>query len=231
MTRADDAAVTISALTRETEPGARLGSRLELKEVCGVSVGTLHEALRLLQATGEIVVRTGPGGGIFAGESSVLSSLVREVGGQVDAPTEFSEVGRIIRALSPLILADAIAGLDAHAGLRLRESVDALRQASERDLRDVVRASLEVFATLVSASPSGVLRAVVGSILRLQIDLLRRITDSIDPVWREVVDVHVATVSDLVDAILAGDVEAALAVRDRPDFTTLFAELDSLLTE
>src|SRR3546814_2652311 len=52
--RAEAAAEQIAELARSAAPGTRLGSREELRALCGVSVGTLHEALRLLQSTSEI---------------------------------------------------------------------------------------------------------------------------------------------------------------------------------
>ncbi|MCV2393737.1 GntR family transcriptional regulator [Actinotalea sp. M2MS4P-6] len=219
--RAEVAAETIGRLARDLDPGARLGNRAELREACAVSVGTLHEALRLLQSTGEVVVRTGPGGGVFKGESSALSDLVRSVRGQAGAPVDYAEIARVLDALAPLVIDDAIRGLDDDARTVLRRRADALA-AADHSLRDVVRASLELFATIVSTPPPGVLRTVVASILRVQLDLLRRIDTHVDPDWRAVVDQHVAAATAVVDAILAGDLDAALAARARPEFGLLF---------
>ncbi|NUU17584.1 GntR family transcriptional regulator [Cellulomonas humilata] len=223
--RAEVAADAISQLARQSGPGARLGSRAELREECGVSIGTLHEALRLLQSTGEIVVRTGPGGGVFAGDRSALSDLLRRTRGQTSFASDLPQVVRLLRALSPLILEDAIGSLTTEGADLLRQRLDDLISARDGGLRDVVRASLDLFATLVSIPDFGLLRVVAGALLGAQIGVLPTITSAIDPDWSEVVDRHIDAASDLTSAILGEDLTAAVAARDRPEFMGLFAAL------
>src|SRR3546814_8638158 len=127
--RAWAAAEQIAELARSAAPGTRLGSREELRALCGVSVGTLHEALRLLQSTSEIFVRTGPGGGVFAGESSVMSDIIRSVIGQPPAADLFSQTARVLHALRPLIFAAAIDRINADGVAMLRQRVAALEEA------------------------------------------------------------------------------------------------------
>ena len=52
------------------KPGDRLPGEVELIETFGMSKGTIREAMRLLQAQGLVVTKTGPGGGSFVGEVS-----------------------------------------------------------------------------------------------------------------------------------------------------------------
>src|SRR3546814_20625196 len=87
--RAEAAAEQIAELARSAAPGTRLGSREELRALCGVSVGTLHEALRLLQSTSKIFVRPGHGGGVLAAESSRVSDLLCNVTGQPTDTDQF----------------------------------------------------------------------------------------------------------------------------------------------
>src|SRR4051812_45210697 len=47
------------------EPGARLGTKEDLRRTYGVAVGTVNEALRILEARGLVRARPGPGGGLF----------------------------------------------------------------------------------------------------------------------------------------------------------------------
>ena len=227
-TRAETAAEEIARLARNAEPGARLGSRDELREVCGVSVGTLHEALRLLQATGEIFVRTGPGGGVFAGESSALSDLVRSIHAQdFDAPL-YPQTARVLRALRPLIFTDAIESMDDAGATRLRERVAAMEDVRRGELRELVRASLEVFATVVSIPPAGILKTVAASILRAQLDTLRGISGAIDPEWGDLADEHVDAVSRMVSAIVDRDLARAVAQTSAPAFMRLFETIAAL---
>lgn len=50
------------------QPGDRLPGEAELIDRFGMSKGTIREAMRLLQAQGLVVTKTGPGGGSFVGE-------------------------------------------------------------------------------------------------------------------------------------------------------------------
>ena len=52
------------------EPGDRLPGEAELIDQFGMSKGTIREAMRLLQAQGLVVTKTGPGGGSFVGKVS-----------------------------------------------------------------------------------------------------------------------------------------------------------------
>lgn len=190
-----------------------------------MSVGTLHEALRLLQSTGEIVVRTGPGGGIFAGQSSALSDLVRSVNMLAATDQMYPQVARVFAALSPLLFEDAIAAMDDAGAALLNDRLGVLREARHGELRDVFRASLEMFSTIATIPEPGILAAIAGAILRLQLDTLRRISGPVDPDWRGEVDAHVDAVAGLVAAIVERDLAAALAARRRPGFMRLFEAL------
>jgi len=46
----EQAAEQLAGLAAGAEPGTRLGTKDELRALCGVSVGTFNEALRLVQA-------------------------------------------------------------------------------------------------------------------------------------------------------------------------------------
>ena len=55
---------------RGLAPGDRLPGEAELIARFGMAKGTIREAMRLLQAQGLVVTKTGPGGGSFVGEVS-----------------------------------------------------------------------------------------------------------------------------------------------------------------
>ncbi|WP_062202529.1 GntR family transcriptional regulator [Demequina salsinemoris] len=221
--RAETAADQIARLASETAPGERLGSRADLQRSCDVSVGTLHEALRLLQATGEITVRTGPGGGVFAGDASPLSELLRS-GGAHD-PVTFGEAAAVLNAVAPLVVSAAIGAMDDAARARLRARLASLEAATDASLRDFVRATLELFATLVAIPPGGMARIVASAVMRVQIGALAQIDGPIDPEWREVVDEHARAARRFVDALVSGDLDAALAIREEPGFVALFVRV------
>jgi len=221
--RAELAADRIAAAAHQAPAGTRLGSREDLRVLCGVSVGTLHEALRLLQATGEITVRPGPGGGVFAGERSALSGMLRGARDHVSDRRDFTQAARVLNALAPLVVEDAVASAGAAGARELQDRLAVLEAARGEDLRSFVRASLEVFATIVSLVPQSILPVMVASLLHRQIATLQDVVGPIDPDWRDLVEQHAAAVSRLVGAIVARDVDAALRERRDPEFLALFA--------
>src|SRR2546430_9196320 len=75
LSRPEQAAEEIATLAANLEPGARLGTKDEIRAHCGVSVGTFNEALRLAQQRGIVRVKSGPGGGLFADRQSPLVRL------------------------------------------------------------------------------------------------------------------------------------------------------------
>ena len=60
------AANHIARLAAGVQAGERIGSKDDIHHACGVSVGTVNEAIKLAQERGIITSRPGPGGGIFA---------------------------------------------------------------------------------------------------------------------------------------------------------------------
>jgi hypothetical protein len=151
--------------------------------------------------------------------------MLRDVHQLASVQPDFAQVARVLDALAPLILADAVASLDEPGARRLRDGVAALEAAREGDLRGFVRASLEVFATVVSLPATGILAVMAASLLRSQIAALPGVVDPIDPDWRDLVDQHAAAVSRMVHAVVVRDLESALRARRDPDFLALFAAL------
>jgi DNA-binding FadR family transcriptional regulator len=223
--RAEVTADQIGTLAKNAAPGTRLGSRDDLRQRCGVSVGTLHEALRLLQSTGEITVRTGPGGGIFAGSHSALAGLLRDVRHEAQQGNMYTDTSRVLTALAPLILGDAIGALDTHAQQTLRNRLNDLRQARTGNLQAFIRASLELFATIVSIPPAGLTRAIASAIIRAQIELLPHLTNPIDHNWKPLADAHLNAVTDMVNAITNRNLDHALKARLHHEFDAIFTQL------
>ena len=223
--RAESAADRIAQAALRAGAGVRLGTREDLRLLCGVSVGTLHEALRMLQATGEVSVRSGPGGGVFAGEHTALASMLRDVTRAASTTPDFAETLRVLNALVPLLIDAAIAALDPGGVDTLTATLSSLETAARADLRMFVRSSLEMFAVVVALAPPGLLHTMLGSLLRTEIPTLSTLTDTIDPVWRDAVNRHLASVQTMVAALLANDGDAALVAFRSSDFIAIFVAI------
>ena len=107
--RAEMAADHIARLAAGVQAGDRIGSKDDIRHVCGFSVGTVNEAIKIAQERGIITSRPGPGGGIFAADPSALS---RMNGWFRSAASDYSALDEAIQirdALAPLLVDEVLA--------------------------------------------------------------------------------------------------------------------------
>ncbi|MBM3714417.1 MAG: FadR family transcriptional regulator [Actinobacteria bacterium] len=220
--RAERVADDLEALARTVPAGTRLGTKESVRESAGVSVGTMNEALRLAQSRGAVVLRPGPGGGVFAAEPAPrvrLGSTVLSLDG------EHADVGEAIRirnALDPLLVEDALWHASPADIAEMREHVDAMRAATaEGDGKAFLLANWALHARIADASPHPVLRTMYRALL----DLIEAHTvsvagqtesdDDLRAYLRARADLH----HDLVEALSErdGDRAARLIARHNTD--------------
>lgn len=208
VSRAEHAAQRIAALARAAEAGARLGTKNELRELCGVSVGTFNEALRLLQSRGLVAVRPGPGGGLFVTEQPPMVRLGNSVMAlDADAGT-VAEAIRIRDALDPLVISDAVAHSSPAAIAAYREQVAAMAVAAEAlDGIAFLRANWKLHALLAEVNPSPMLRSIYLSLLDIVESHLLAVFPFGDQPLAEAFAERHRLHADLVEAIAAGDVD------------------------
>jgi DNA-binding FadR family transcriptional regulator len=210
-TRTELAATRLAEISAAALPGDRLGSKEELRNQCGVSVGTFNEAIRLLQARKLVTVRPGPGGGLFAAEPSPMVRLGNSVLALDAEETSVADAVRIREALDPLIIEDALwhaspadlADLRVQVG-RMREAADAL------DPTGFIRANWGLHTRIAAVSPNVMLRSLYTSLL----DLIESHTLSVLPVSEEPLLDYVSQRyqlhASLVEAIADRDTALAL---------------------
>ena len=90
-------------IVEEREPGARLGTKEDLRKRFGVAVATVNEAVRLLEMRGMIEARPGPGGGVFVARAAARVALSHMVLGFKTGSTTYEECLEVRDALEPLI--------------------------------------------------------------------------------------------------------------------------------
>ncbi|MFI5682943.1 FadR/GntR family transcriptional regulator [Streptomyces sp. NPDC051636] len=214
--RAHVAADVVAALVAQAEPGARLGTKEELRAKCGVSVGTFNETLRLLQARALVTVRPGPGGGLFAAEQSPMVRLGHSVLALDSGASDVSEAVRIRNALDPLLIEDALW----HASpadiqdmrIPLREMQDA---ADAEDPDAFIRANWRLHARIAAVSPNTLLRSLYLSLL----DLIEKHALAVRPDGESSLPEHIHDRCRLHTALID-----ALDKRDREEAMRLIAE-------
>lgn len=167
-TRPEQAAEQLAELAAGAEPGTRLGTKDELRALCGVSVGTFNEALRLVQARGLVTVRAGRVGGLFASRQSPLVRLGNSVLAIDDDATSVADAVRIRDALEPLLVEDAVRHRDTGDCEALRQGLARMRAAADAlDGNEFLRANWALHARVAEVSPSAMLRSFYLSLLEM----------------------------------------------------------------
>jgi DNA-binding FadR family transcriptional regulator len=193
--------------TGAIKPGERLGTKDDLRRRYGVAVGTLNEAIRLLQIRGLVEARPGPGGGLFASAPSASARLSHVIhGSRVDGATAADSL--VVRnALEPLVATEAAL----HAGPQdvadLRAIVERMAEALD-DPRAYLRANWELHRRIAAISPNTVLASAYVTVLDFaeeQLELGEAMPS------RHSLKVH----QELVAAIAAGDPQRAVRVAKR----------------
>lgn len=220
--RAEIAARKIAALAKGHEEGFRLGSKAELRMMCGVSVGTFNEALKILQSRGVLVMRPGPGGGLFVSTQTSVNRLANDVLDLEDARPPLSETVRIAKALDPLLVEEAASfGTASQRGV-LSERTRVLEVAvAGGDAREVVVSSLGVYAQMIEMVQNELLRTLLEVLLSFRISVARELNAGRVPASQGELDAHLEAVQNLVGAICRRDGGAAckeLAKHDPVDF-------------
>jgi len=167
-TRPEQAAEQLAELAAGAEPGTRLGTKDELRALCGVSVGTFNEALRLVQSRGLVTVRAGRVGGLFASHQSALVRLGNSMLAIDDDATSVADAVRIRDALEPLVVEDAVRHRAASDTEALRQGLERMRAAADAlDANDFLRANWALHARIAEVSPSVLLRSFYLGLLEL----------------------------------------------------------------
>jgi DNA-binding FadR family transcriptional regulator len=203
------AAERIAGMVQPVDPGTRLGTKSELRQGLGVSVGTFNEALRLLQSRGLVTVRSGPGGGIFTATQSPIVRLGNSVLALDANETSVADAVRLRNALDPLLVADAVRFSSASDVTAMRDPLELMARATETiDATAFARANWRLHARIAAVSPSAILRSFYSTLL----EIIETHTMFVIPVdqppqahLQERYDLHAA----LVDAIEARDAAEA----------------------
>ena len=119
-----------------------------------MSVGTFNEALRIAQSRGVVLVRPGPGGGVFAAAQSPMVRLGNSVLALDGDQTSVAEAIRIRDALDPLLIEDALWHASPADIAEMREILAEMAAAADRlDGIGFVHANWSLHARIAAVSP------------------------------------------------------------------------------
>lgn len=203
------AAERIAGMVQAEQPGARLGTKGDLRRTVGVSVGTFNEALRLLQSRGLVSVRSGPGGGVFVATQSPIVRLGNSVLALDADEMSVADAVRIRNALDPLLVADAVRYSSASDIQAMRKPLAVMAKAVEAlDATSFTRANWALHAQIAEVSPSAILRSFYRSLLEIIESHTVFVLPSRRPLIDDIKDRYQLH-ADLVDAIEARAAERA----------------------
>jgi DNA-binding FadR family transcriptional regulator len=205
--RAEDvvAYVEDSIEHRGLKPGDHLGTRADLRAATGVAKATINEAIRLLQERRRIVLRPGPGGGVFVAAIDPVVQLGRTLLTVQGEPLAVAGAIEVREQLEPLVATHAAV----HRTDKDCRELEALIAEMEKSLDDVtkfVHLTWNLHIRIAAISPNAVLRGTYGGLYEFvnQVSLVN--SQPRDTVYlAQRLKVH----SELVAAIVAGDVDTA----------------------
>jgi len=158
---------------RDLQQGDKLPNETEMIALFGVSKGTVREAMRILEAQGLIVTRTGPGGGSFVDKVSAERARSLLANYFYFQNLSIADIYQMRRALEPELVA-SLAGHLTDAQLAEMEVLAARypepAQSAEEEKEQHI-ASLDFHARLAEFSGNALLGFVISFMARVLTDM------------------------------------------------------------
>lgn len=195
------------------QPGDRLPGESDLIERFGMSKGTIREAMRLLQAQGLVVTKTGPGGGSFVGKVSDDRARALLANYFYFKQISIDDIYQVRIALEPE-LAASLAGRLSEAQLGELEAIMANYAVPARDSaeeREQHVESLRFHARLAKFGENALLGFFVDFMAQILTDLTvyrRLYSEPNHMLWQQ----GRAHQTDLIAALRNGNSDAARAI-------------------
>jgi DNA-binding FadR family transcriptional regulator len=176
--------------------GARLGTKSDLRRQYGVAVGTVNEAVRLLETRGLVSAKPGPGGGVFVKVPTSRVRLEHLVLGLREERHTATDCLTVRNALEELVFLEAAPACSTDDIRELRAIVDELA-AKRQDPTGFLKANWALHRRVAEVVPNAVLRVIYTTLLDTIEGELENVET--DEIFEADENVHVH--AELVDAL------------------------------
>jgi GntR family transcriptional regulator, transcriptional repressor for pyruvate dehydrogenase complex len=194
-------------LEREFKPGELIGTIDSLRERSGFARSTVAEAIRLLADRGLAEIRPGRGGGLFATAAGPMVRIRHTLLAVTDAPGSVAEAVAVREALEVLIDTDAAQHRTPGDITEIKRGLAKLTAAASKGTTAFLLANWDLHERIAQISPNQTASALYLSMTRFVREHAVAATHDESPEsatqWLEI---RVGTHTELVDAIVAGDV-------------------------
>ena len=198
--RAEDLVRRIESiiLERSADQSPRLGSKEELRKAFQVALGTMNEAVRVLETRGLIELRRGPQGGVFVAPRSATLRLSQLVLGVKQSKTKVEHCLAVRNQIEPLTIVEAA-------------KVGRIKTAAVEELYEVL-GNWHLHRKIAQMGENTILTAIYLSLL----DIIEAEVVVVAPARSYV---HASRIHDMhrdiVDAIASGDLERSAEAAKR----------------
>jgi GntR family transcriptional regulator, transcriptional repressor for pyruvate dehydrogenase complex len=194
-------------LEREFKPGELIGTIDSLRERSGFARSTVAEAIRLLADRGLAEIRPGRGGGLFATAAGPMVRIRHTLLAVTDAPGSVAEAVAVREALEVLIDVDAAQHRTTTDITDIKRGLAKLTAAAAKGTTVFLLANWDLHERIALISPNQTASALYLSMTRFVREHAVAATHDESPeTATEWLEIRVTAHTELVDAIVAGDV-------------------------
>jgi DNA-binding FadR family transcriptional regulator len=210
--RSQDVADYLSRMIETMQPGERIGTKDDLRQQLSVAMGTMNEAVRLLQERGLVTIKSGPKGGLFVASPNPLVNIGQLIIAIRGEPSTVREAESIRNALELLVVLAAVRD-------RTRTDIAAMRKLIKEMTKNVddphafLITNWDLHARIAESGKERLLTSIyllVSNVVRDQLKGVRP-QPLLPQMSRERLRVHI----DLVDSIINKDEAAARLAVER----------------
>ena len=160
-------------VNRDLSSGDKLPNESAMIDQFGVSKGTVREALRILEAQGLIVTKTGPGGGSIVGEVSVERTRALLANYFYFQDLSIADIYQMRKSLEPELAASLAGKLTSEQILELRNLADQYPQPakSAEEEKEQHIASLAFHSKLSDYGKNKLLGFIIGFMSQILTEL------------------------------------------------------------